>query len=287
MVRALLLLVLALSAGPLHAAEPKVLRIAANPNLSHLELLQNFGPMASALEKELGVKVELVSGKNYDDTIRLLKAGEVDIAGTGAYGYVSAQAEFGARLVVRYVEEGGDAYRAVLVVRIDSGIVAVRELKGKRIAFTDTKSTSGYALPVLELQRNGIGLKDIQPEFVKSQPNSAIAVFNRQVDAGAIADNQLNEKYGVKLDELKVIWRSEPIPHGIWMAGPAMPADELKRIAAAMLKISASPEARQMFARASVKGFIAGRDSDFDSVRGARQMLEASKEAAVKATGAR
>ncbi|HYD81259.1 MAG TPA: phosphate/phosphite/phosphonate ABC transporter substrate-binding protein [Paucimonas sp.] len=263
-------------AAPMAAhGQAKGLTIAANPNLSPIELLNNFGPLARALERELGVKVDLVSGKDYDDTIRLLKTGQADIAGTGAFGYVGAHDEFGAKLIVRYVEDGGESYRAVIIARADSNIEGVKDLRGKRFAFTDPKSTSGYLMPLLALQQHGLDVKDLgRVEFVKKQPNSAIAVYTRQVDAGAIADNQLNEKYGVKLDELKIIWKSPPIPHGVWMARPSMPDDEVRRIARAILKVAQSAEVKAALAQASVRGFAEGRDSDFDFVRSARQLLE-------------
>ncbi len=257
------------------AAQGRSLTIAANPNLSAIELINNFGLFAKALEMELGTHVNIVSGKDYEDTINQLRNTSVDIAGTGAFGYVSAHAEFGAKLILRYVEDGGDAYRSIVIVRADSGIDSLSEVKGKRFAFTDAKSTSGYLMPVLALEKLGIGIKGLaKVEFVKKQPNSAIAVYTRQVDAAAMADNQLNEKYGVKLSELKTIWTSAPIPHGVWMARANMPDDEVQRIARAILKVSQNAEVRQSLAKASVHGFVPGRDADFDGVRDAKQWLD-------------
>ncbi len=256
-------------------AQGNMLTIAANPNLSAIELINNFGAFAKALEQELGMKVSVVSGKDYEDTIGQLRNAKVDIAGTGAYGYVTAREAFGAKMIVRYVEEGGDAYHSVIIVRADSGIDSLKNLKGKRFAFTDAKSTSGYLMPVLALEKQGIAVKDLaKVEFVKKQPNSAIAVFSRQVDAAAMADNQLNEKYGVKLAELKTIWTSAPIPHGVWMARADMADAEVRRIARAILKVAQYSDVKQSLAKASVHGFVEGHESDFDGVRAAKQLLE-------------
>ncbi|WP_161630648.1 phosphate/phosphite/phosphonate ABC transporter substrate-binding protein [Pseudoduganella violaceinigra] len=259
-----------------HASgQDKALRLAANPNLSAIELLNNFGPFARELEKELGRPVRLVSGRDYDDTLRLLKDGQVDIAGTGAFGYVTAHDDFGARLVVRYLEDDGDSYHAIIFTRQDSGLRSVADLRGKRFAFTDVKSTSGYLMPLLELHRNGIGLADLgKVDHVKKQPNAAIAVYNRQADAGAMADNQLNEKYGVKIDELRILWRSPPIPHGVWIARADMDEGELARISQAILRISRSEEGRKALAQASVRGFAAVSDADFSFVRSAARQLQ-------------
>ena len=254
---------------------PQVLRLAANPNLSAIELLNNFGPFARELEAELGVPVRLVAGRDYEDTLRLLRAGQVDIAGTGAFGYVSAHDSFGARLLVRYVEDDGDSYHAIIFVRKDSGITSLPQLRGKRFAFTDVKSTSGYLLPVLELARQGVQLADLgKVEHVKKQPNAAIAVYNRLSDAGAMADNQLTEKYSVKIDELRILWSSPPIPHGVWIARPDMSDAELARTSQAILRISRSPQGRKALAAASVRGFAEARDSDFEAVRAAARQFE-------------
>lgn len=267
---------LALFALPLAvSAQLKQLTICANPNLSSLELLNNFGAFASALEKELGMPVKLVAGRDYDDTLKLLKEGKVDIAGTGAFGYVSANESFGAQLVVRYVEDDGDSYHALIIARTDSGINNLAGLRGKRFAFTDPKSTSGYLLPLLAMQQAGVDINDLgKADFVKKQPNSAIAVYARQADAGAIADNQLNEKYGVRLKDIKVLWKSAPIPHGAWIARPDMAEADRKRIAAAIMKTANSPEGKKLLAQASVRGFAEGRDTEFDSVRAAKRLLD-------------
>ncbi|MFC4161113.1 phosphate/phosphite/phosphonate ABC transporter substrate-binding protein [Chitinimonas lacunae] len=259
-----------------HGADPvKPLRIAANPNLSHIELLNNFGPLASALERQLGMPVELVSGRDYDDTLRLLKTGAVDVAGSGAFGYVSANAEFGARLLVRYVEAGGEFYHAVIIVRTESPLRSLKDLRGKRFAFTDEKSTSGYLLPMLALQQQGVELSDLGAvDFVKKQPNAALAVYNRQADAGALADNQLTEKYGIRLDQIRILWRSEPIYHGVWMVRPDMPDPLFKQLQAAMLKVAGEPAVAAGLTRGSVKGFVIGKDSDFDNVRAAKKLLD-------------
>jgi phosphonate transport system substrate-binding protein len=257
------------------ASTRKPLRIAANPNVPHEELIANFGPFATALEIELGQPVELVSGKDYADTTMLLKTGKVDIAGSGAFGYVSAQADFGAKVLVRYVEGTREYYRALIITRVESGIRSPKDLRGKRFAFTDRKSTSGYLMPLLELERNGVAESDLaQALFVKEQPKSALAVFTREADAGAIADNQLNEKYGVKLGEIRTLWESEPIYHGVWMVRPETPEAEIARLRAAILRVSASPNAINMFHAGSVKGFVMGKDSDFDNVRAAKRRLD-------------
>jgi len=272
---ALCALVALLALPPAANAQLKQLTICANPNLSSLELLNNFGAFASALEKELGIPVKLVAGRDYDDTLKLLRDGKVDIAGTGAFGYVSANESFGAQLVVRYVEDDGDSYHALIITRADSGIHNLAGLRGKRFAFTDPKSTSGYLLPLLAMQQAGIELKDLgRADFVKKQPNSAIAVYARQADAGAIADNQLNEKYGVQLKDIKVLWKSAPVPHGAWIARPDMADADRKRIAAAIMKTANSPEGKKLLAQASVRGFAEVRDAEFDSVRAAKRLLD-------------
>jgi phosphonate transport system substrate-binding protein len=257
------------------AAQLKQLTVCANPNLSSLELLNNFGAFARALEQELGMPVKLVAGRDYDDTLKLLKEGKVDIAGTGAFGYVSANEAFGAHLLVRYVEDDGDSYHALIITRTDSGIHNLAGLRGKRFAFTDPKSTSGYLLPLLAMQQAGVDAKDLgKIDFVKKQPNSAIAVYSRQADAGAIADNQLNEKYGVQLKDIKVLWKSAPIPHGAWIVRPDMAEADRRQIAAAIMKIGNSPEGKKLLAHASVRGFAEGRDAEFDGVRAAKRLLD-------------
>src|SRR5439155_7132337 len=79
-------------------------------------------------------------------------------------------------------------YNAQILVRSDSGINDLNGLKGKKFAFVDPISASGYVYPTLVVkQKTGQEPKTFfsQTIFAGGHPQAALAVYNKQVDGAA------------------------------------------------------------------------------------------------------
>jgi len=112
-----------------------------------------------------------------------LNVGSIDFGTVGEAPPIFAQAA-GANLVYVGNEPPAPASEA-LVVRKDSPIRSVADLKGKRIALN--KGSNVHYLLVKVLERNGLAYKDIEPVFLP--PADARAAFERgSVDAWVIWD---------------------------------------------------------------------------------------------------
>ncbi|MBF2025659.1 MAG: sulfonate ABC transporter substrate-binding protein [Oscillatoriales cyanobacterium C42_A2020_001] len=163
-------------------AQSKELRIG-HQKFDPLTLVKNRGNLAARL-KPLGINsvkwVEFASGP---PMLEALNAGSIDIARTGDVPPVIAQA---AGVPIVYV--GGSAPKdqssAVLVKR-DSPIKTIRDLKGKKVGFT--KSSSANYLIVKVLESAGLKWEDITPAYLT--PADARAAFEQgSIDAWAIWD---------------------------------------------------------------------------------------------------
>src|SRR5207244_6062947 len=102
--------------------------------------------------------------------------------------------------------DGSSTYRGIIVTRKDSGIKSIADLKGKRFAFVDPKSASGYVYPRAMLIEKGIDPETFFSEtiFAGSHDRVIAAVLNRRVDAGAIYDGALGvaQRSGVTISSL-------------------------------------------------------------------------------------
>jgi len=161
-------------------AQGRVLRIG-HQKFDPLTLVKNRGNLEARL-KPLGITavrwVEFPSGP---PMLEALNAGSIDIARTGDAPPVVAQS---AGVPIVYI--GGSAPKdqssAVLVKR-DSLIRTVADLKGKKVAFA--KSSSANYLIVKVLESAGLKWSDISPAYLS--PADARAAFERgSVDAWAI-----------------------------------------------------------------------------------------------------
>jgi sulfonate transport system substrate-binding protein len=176
-----LVALVATPATPLAADQAKELRIGYQKDGVLLIVKQQ-----GALEKRLaqaGVKLSWVEFQSGPPLLEALNSGAIDIGQTGDTPPIYAQAA-GSKLV--YLAAAPDVgKRSGILVREDSGITKIADLKGKRVAFT--RGSSAHNVVVRLLANAGLTFADIQP--VDLQPADAAAAFrNGGIDAWAIWD---------------------------------------------------------------------------------------------------
>ncbi|MEE9171245.1 MAG: phosphate/phosphite/phosphonate ABC transporter substrate-binding protein, partial [bacterium] len=238
------------------------------PHRSNLGNEQAYAPLFKVLGSELGVDFEWIGSKTYDDVIRHITTGRADIGYVGPFAYVDAQDNFGVRLICRTLSKKKvEFYHSMIITRHDSGINSLQELRGKSFSFTDPKSTSGFLFPMAKLKETGLQLKDFsEVRYLKRHANSLLAVHKSHVDAGATSYTAI-DKVNIDFDDIKILWKSEPIYRGPWIARKDLPDPLFDMIKKAMLKTSNSMRAEEIFQGLTTKGFIEGKDSDYENVR--------------------
>lgn len=183
------------SDSPSVQSSPAASSVATAPPVQNLTLRigrQKFDPLTLVktkgnLEerlKPLGVsKIEWTEFQSGPPMLEALNAGSIDLARTGDAPPVIAQAA-GVPLV--YV--GGSppkAKSAAVLVKQDSPIKTVADLKGKTVAFA--KSSSSNYLIVKVLESSGLTWDDIKPAYLS--PADARSAFEQgDVDAWAVWD---------------------------------------------------------------------------------------------------
>jgi phosphonate transport system substrate-binding protein len=55
--------------------------------------------------------------------------------------------------------DGSFTYHSIGFARVDSGITSLDDMKGKKFAFADPNSTSGYLIPLVELPQAGYSME--------------------------------------------------------------------------------------------------------------------------------
>jgi hypothetical protein len=110
---------------------------------------------ATALEGKVVVTSTL------PDLAKLLDHGTVDFYMESPYPtYVVNNVHGAGTLLLRRWKSGMADYRSLIFTQRNSGIQRLDDLRGKLIAFEDPESSSGYFLPKLFLQRNGLRLAE-------------------------------------------------------------------------------------------------------------------------------
>lgn len=265
---------LTLGAGPSAIpAQDRDLKFGFTPVLSEAEMRAEFEPLMTYLSDAIGRKVTLYIAKNYGDLRTQMEAGAVDIGSFSPFAYVDATRGGKVRIIAQSILEGSATYRGLIIARRDSGLRTVNDLEGKRFAFVDAKSASGYVYPRAMLVEKGVTPESYFKEtlFAGGHDKVITAVLDRRVDAGAIYDGALGvaRAKGLPVDELVTVSSTDPIPHDAIAARVGLDEALAKKIQAALVDLDKVPAGRAVIANSKKKltGHVIADDSLFDVVR--------------------
>lgn len=159
------------------------IKLAMVPSAESTKILSNMAPVARCLEKHSGQKFDISVPNNYIVVVEGLGNQKVDLAFLNTFGYLLANERYGAQALLKAIRYGETTYRGQIIVRANSGIKALADLNGKKIAYSDPASTSGHILPKKMLRDKNV--KPASEVFAGKHDVVVTMVYQGQVDAGA------------------------------------------------------------------------------------------------------
>ncbi|MEL6462384.1 MAG: phosphate/phosphite/phosphonate ABC transporter substrate-binding protein [Cyanobacteria bacterium J06621_15] len=254
------------------------LRIGVLPTQSFKEQQRMIEPLENYLEKSLKTEVNFQVASDYKQIVKWLVDGKIDVAYVTGVSYLEAL-EAGAEIepLVAPIDKytGRPWYRAAIVVKVDSNIKTLQQLKNKRFAFVNKSSASGYLMPFYALNKRGINPEE---EFKKvtyfgTHAQTLEALKNGDVDAAAtnIPYYLKQQIMGqIRPEEFRLIWESPPIPPSLIVVSKKLPADSIKKLKVSLLN---TPEGiEDIFGRQSA-GYTTIIDADYTPIRELRAKL--------------
>ncbi|MED5100612.1 aliphatic sulfonate ABC transporter substrate-binding protein [Niallia circulans] len=159
----------------------KVFRIGYQKN-GPLLILKELGTLEERL-KPLGYKVEWYEFQAGPALLEALNAGSIDFGRSGDSPPIFAQASDS---TLQYVAAGKSKFEGSgILVKNDSSIKTLADLKGKKIGFA--KGSSSHYLLVKALEKAGLNYSDIEPAYL-SPGDARIAFEKKEIDAWVIWD---------------------------------------------------------------------------------------------------
>src|SRR5713226_9961578 len=199
------------------AAQAQELKFGFTPVLSEAEMRAEFDPLMTYLSNAIGRKVGLYIAKDYGDLRTQMESGQVDVGSFSPFAYVDAQKGGKIRIIAQSILDHSATYRGLVIARKDSGLKRVEDLEGKRFAFVDPKSASGYVYPRAMLLEKGVTPERFFKEttFAGGHDKVIQAVLDGRADAGAIYDGALGvaKQKSVAVENLVTLASTDPIPH--------------------------------------------------------------------------
>lgn len=133
----------------------KVINVAISTMISPKRTFFLYEHLLKYIEDKLGIPIKLKQRKTYQEVNDLLKNGELDFAYVCSGAYVVGKKEFDLELLAAPRVHGQPYYQAYLIVNKNSGIKNFEQLRGKKFAFSDPLSNTGYKYVVKLLKDRG------------------------------------------------------------------------------------------------------------------------------------
>lgn len=221
---------------------PEKIRVGFIPTEGNADIKKRFQPLTEHLQNILGVEVEAFSASDYAGIITAMSHKHIDFAYFGPKSYTEAAEKAGAQaLVLELNKERNPGYNGIIIVRKDSDMKKLSDIKGRVFAFTDPNSTSGYLVPnVLFARELNVKPKNYfkQVKFSGSHGASILAVKNGAVEVAATNNIDLDrmiEKGQASMNDFRILWTSELIPGAPMAARQDLPESLKAAFAGAML----------------------------------------------------
>ncbi len=245
-------------------------------------------PFAEYLSQKLGREVNVTLATDYSTIVEAMASGQVDIGIMPPSAYVQAR-DMGAATAILTSEltdldevtglplEGQltGTFKGEILVKADSDIKTLTDLKGKKIATLSPNSASGYIYPVAEMKDAGINpATDCTLTTVNDIPSEMTAVLNGQQDACFVFEGARNvfagkfKEYDL-FQDLRVLYLTKgDIPNDAIAVQTDMDEDLKQQVKQVYLNMPNEEEGRTAMALWSHKGYGEATESAYDTIRG-------------------
>ncbi|MGZ9587381.1 phosphate/phosphite/phosphonate ABC transporter substrate-binding protein [Paenibacillus marinisediminis] len=263
---------------------PETLNVQFVPSQTADTLEAKAKPLEKLLGEKLGIPVKVSISTEYNTIIEALASKKVDVGFLPPTAYVLAKEKNAANVILQAqrfgvedatgapTKELVDFYKAMIIVKKDSPIQSIKDLKGKKIAYQNVTSSAGYVWPAGKLLDEGLDpLKDVQPVTVKGHDQAVISVLNGDVDAAAIfqdARNVVKKDYPSVFEDTRVLTFTEKIPNDTVVARSDMDPAWVEKIQQAFIDIGKDEAGHAIIKDIYThEGYVKSEDKIFDIVR--------------------
>ena len=234
-----------------------------------------YRPLAEFLARRLGREVRLSTVDTWEGLAKSLASGETDIALMGPWGYVLANHTAGAQVISTILYDGKPEYFAIIVTRPDSGLHSIKDLKGRTFAFGDKGSTSGYLIPLYNMQKMGIDPDSFFSKVIHTKHQAIeMQVVRGELDAGADYNRNrtaMIEQGLIKAEDSHIIWQSDPLPNDAFAVSAELAKEQalVAKLRDALAAVGAELGRSPTLLPAHYTGFVASDNAAYKPIRDA------------------
>ena len=229
------------------------------------EVVENFQPLADYLTKKLNNSPE-GTGKvkvapNMKTMAEWLKSGTVEVYFDSPYpAFLVSQASNAQPILSRW-KGGVGTYKTVIFALRGKGINQIDDLKGKRIAFEENFSTSGYMLPYVYLTKQGLTLKqqtqgsqsppvdEVAYLFSGNDKNSLQWVVSGRLAAAAMGSVEFEQLSDEVRKQFIILAETQSVPRHFVLVSPTLSPPRVAKLTKLLLQMNTTQSGQAVLAQ--------------------------------------
>jgi phosphonate transport system substrate-binding protein len=238
---------------------------AIHPLNNPVRLFEIYGPLIDYLNRNIpDAKFRLEASRNYDEFDKKLYARQFDFALPNPYQTLNSLSH-GYYVIAKM----GDDFKftGVILVRRDSGINKVIDLKGKKVSYPARTAIAATMMPQYYFQTHGLDVnRDIENLYVGSQESSIMNVYLGNVAAGATWSmpwDAFQKEHPEMARELELKWETEPLINNGVVVRDDVPEQLARQVAQLLDTLHTNDEGKAMLARMPLSRFELADDKRY------------------------
>ncbi len=173
---------------PQYSDEPTFIKktyiLGVHPLHNPKRLFEVYQPLVDHINNNIpNIHLKLEASRNYASYNKKLFSGHFDFSLPNPYQTVKSL-EHGYKIFGKMGDD--ENFRGIILVRKDSDIKTVQDLKGKVVSYPAPTALAATMMPQYYLHLNGINIqKDLTNQYVGSQESSIMNVYLKKSDAAS------------------------------------------------------------------------------------------------------
>jgi phosphonate transport system substrate-binding protein len=242
--------------------------VGIHPLHNPARLFEVYGPIIDTLNAAIpGTHFRLEALRNYEEFDKKLYGGHFDIAMPNPYQTVRSL-KFGYRVFGKMGDD--EDFRGIILVRKDSGIHSVADLKGKKVSYPALTALAATMMPQYYLHTHGIDVnRDIENRYVGSQESSIMNVYLGEVAAGAtwpVPWKAFVKEHPEQAAQMEVKWQTEALLNNGWVARADVPTEVVDKVAKTLFALNSSESGRKILERLPISRFELASNATYQPV---------------------
>lgn len=244
--------------------------------VSPVAIMEGTKPLCNYISKKLNVPVKAEIIPDVHTLISKLDDGTIQVGYVSNLDYIKIKQSRDIVPFAKVVKGGKSSYNAIMLVRKNSNVKSLADLKGKTFTYTSENSSHGFLYPSLLLKSKlNTNIKSFfkNPSLItKKDPDGILAVLYQKADiVGASSQTFaiLAELMPRLKKELFVLDTSQPMVHGPMFIYPKNFKDKsiIEKLKTEVLNMDKTTEGKQVLLLFKIGGWTTASDADYDSMR--------------------